>query len=82
MLKLHELSIKYANIGLYIDITFERMGLTLRGYWDRICGDICEYDNYNRLFSWEFIEQTKADIETIVDSFKEEFAQSLRGKDK
>lgn len=65
ILKIVRLANKYLDIGLYIEIVFNDLGLTFRGDWNGL--------TLNRIYSYDLMSNTVLDLENLIDSFKFEF---------
>ena len=80
VLRLRDLCIKYANIGLLIDIEFSREGVMFRGFWDM---SLSRYDThrYNRCFNYLLFEEAPLSLEDLIDQFKEDFKKELERED-
>lgn len=70
---------KYANVGLYIEINFDRNGMTLKGHWDLTLNKIDLY-KYHMSYSWFMLENMSDEVtlDTMIDEFKEAFARRLK----
>lgn len=81
-LQFQRLNKKYENIGLTIDIDFNRFGMVFRGYW-ALKGQI-ELINFNRIYDYYRIKNLSEniDIEFLIDEFKEEFEHKLKNEQK
>ena len=80
-LELKKMCLKYKNIGLIIDINFNRFGMTIKGQWDL---SLSCYESFRKThsFDYEFIENIsdRLGIEYLIDEFKEEFKKEIEAK--
>ena len=81
-LDLLNLSRKYANRGLTIDIEFSRFGMIFKGYWDITLNKV-ELLRFNREYSYEQLENLsdEIDIEFLIDEFKKEFEERIKERE-
>jgi len=80
LLLFNELGNKYADIGLTIDIEFNRWGMIFRGCWYPTPLNT-QLMRFNRQYTYDFIRESSDEItlEFLIDEFKKEFETKLQG---
>ena len=77
-IRLRDLSKKYEDIGMILDIEFGRWGMIFRGYWSIKGRDgLVKLNRAYDVRNIKYLPDT-IDIEFLIDEFKEEFEHKIK----